>query len=113
MKKIGKALSFIHNNPGVVWTIESLGKEVGMSRTSFSNKFTAIVGDSVLNYLTKWRMNLAAMRVREGESVDLDFVESLGYKSESAFRRTFKKIIGMNISDYRNQKEEPLSGLLD
>jgi AraC-like DNA-binding protein len=53
------------------------------------------------------------MRVREGESVDLDFVESLGYKSESAFRRTFKKIIGMNISEYRNQKEEPLSGLLD
>ena len=112
-EKIGKALSFIHNNPGVIWTIESLGKEVGMSRTSFSNKFTEVVGDSVLNYLTKWRMNLAAMRVREGESVDLDFVESLGYKSESAFRRTFKKIIGMNISDYRNQKEEPLSGLLD
>jgi AraC-like DNA-binding protein/uncharacterized cupin superfamily protein len=110
-EKIGKALSCMHNNPSEAWTIESLGKEVGMSRTAFSNKFTEIVGESVLHYLTKWRMNLAAMKVREGVSVDLDFVENLGYKSESAFRRTFKKFMGMNISDYKNLKEEPLPGL--
>ena len=56
-------------------------------------------------------MNLAAMKVREGATVDLDFVESLGYKSESAFRRTFKKVVGVNISEYKNQKEEALPWL--
>lgn len=98
-EQIGKALSCIHKKPNITWTIESLGKEVGMSRTAFSNRFSEVVGESVLNYLTKWRMNLAAMRVKEGEKVDLDFVESLGYKSESAFRRTFKKVMGKNISE--------------
>ena len=49
--------------------------------------------------MTKWRMNLVDMKVRSGERVDLDLVESLGYKSESAFRRTFKKVKGMSISE--------------
>lgn len=106
-EQIGKALSHIHNNPSEAWTIESLGKEVGMSRTAFSNKFNEVVGESVLNYLTNWRMNLAAMRVKEGIPVDLEFVENLGYKSESAFRRTFKKVMGMNISEFKNLKEAP------
>ncbi|MBK24556.1 MAG: AraC family transcriptional regulator [Halobacteriovorax sp.] len=104
-EKIGKALSCLHNEPGKTWTVESLGKEVGMSRTAFSNKFSEIVGDSVLNYLTKWRMNLAGMRIKEGVSVDLEFVENLGYKSESAFRRTFKKIMGKNISEFKNKED--------
>jgi AraC-like DNA-binding protein len=106
-EKIGKALLRIHNRPEESWTIESLGREIGMSRTAFSNRFSEVVGESVLNYLTRWRMNLAVMRVKEGEKVDLDFVESLGYKSESAFRRTFKKVIGRNISEIT--KEEPLT----
>lgn len=105
-EKIGKALLEIHNRPQEPWTIESLGKEIGMSRTAFSNRFSEIVGEPVLSYLTNWRMNLAAMRVKDGEKVDLDFVESLGYKSESAFRRTFKKVIGKNISEIK--KEEPI-----
>lgn len=105
-EKIGKALLEIHNRPHEAWTIESLGKEIGMSRTAFSNRFSEIVGEPVLSYLTNWRMNLAAMRVKDGEKVDLDFVESLGYKSESAFRRTFKKVIGKNISEIK--KEEPI-----
>ena len=84
---------------------------MGMSRTAFSNKFTEVVGEPVLHYLTKWRMNLAAMKVRDGESVDLEFVESLGYKSESAFRRTFKKVMGMNISEYKNLEDERIPTL--
>ena len=105
-EKIGKALLEIHNRPHESWTIESLGKEIGMSRTAFSNRFSEIVGVPVLSYLTNWRMNLAAMRIKDGEKVCLDFVESLGYKSESAFRRTFKKVIGKNISEIK--KEEPI-----
>lgn len=103
-EKIGKALLHIHNCPEKSWTIESLGREIGMSRTAFSNRFSEVVGESVLNYLTRWRMNLAVMRVKDGEKVDLDFVESLGYKSESAFRRTFRKVIGRNISEITKEE---------
>ena len=98
-EKIGKALACIHQHPEGNWTIENLGAEVGLSRTAFANRFKDMVGESVLSYVTKWRMNLAVMKIREGKRVDIDFVESLGYKSESAFRRTFKKSVGMNVSD--------------
>lgn len=103
-KKIGKAMLSIHASPEKNWTIENLGKEVGMSRTAFSNRFHEMVGDTVINYLTKWRMNIALMRIQQGEQVNIDFIESLGYKSESAFRRTFKKILGFNPSQIRRNK---------
>ncbi len=100
-ERIGKSLSLIHTNPGKSWTIESLGREIGMSRTAFAAKFTGLVGEPMLQYLTKWRMNLAVMRLRDGEKVTPEFVEQLGYKSESAFRRTFKKVIGKNTNEFK------------
>lgn len=96
--KIGKALSKIHNHPEKAWTIELLGQEVGMSRTAFATKFSELVGDSPMNYLTLWRMNLAELRLKSGEKADLDFIESLGYQSESSFRRAFKKCKGYTLS---------------
>ncbi|MFV2061740.1 MAG: AraC family transcriptional regulator [Gammaproteobacteria bacterium] len=97
-KRIGKSLALIHSKPGTQWTLESLAKEIGMSRTAFATKFTELVGEPMLQYLTKWRMNLAVMKLKEGEKVSPDLIEQLGYKSESAFRRTFKKIIGCNTN---------------
>lgn len=107
-KKIGKAMLAMHQSPNTNWTIESLGKEVGMSRTAFANRFSELLGETVMNYLTKWRMNLAQMRIKNGETVNLDFVESLGYKSESAFRRVFRKTIGCNISEIKKSATAPL-----
>ena len=100
-RRIGKSLSFIHSNPGRQWTLESLGREIGMSRTAFASNFTALVGEPMLQYLTKWRMNLAVMRLREGEKVTPELIEQLGYRSESAFRRTFKKVTGKNTSAFQ------------
>ena len=100
-ERIGKSLSLIHTNPGRQWTIESLGKEIGMSRTAFASKFTGLVGEPMLQYLTKWRMNLAVMKLKDGEKVTPELVEQLGYKSESAFRRTFKKVTGKNASEFQ------------
>ena len=100
-KRIGKSLSLIHSNPQRQWTLESLGREIGMSRTAFASKFTALVGEPMLQYLTKWRMNLAVMRLKDGEKVTPELVEQLGYRSESAFRRTFKKVTGKNTSAFR------------
>ncbi len=98
--RIGKSLALIHKHPEIAWTLELLGKEIGMSRTAFANRFSELVGEPMLQYLTKWRINIAKMKLRDGEKVTLDFVEQLGYKSESAFRRTFKKLTGQNISEY-------------
>lgn len=100
-KRIGKSLSLIHSNPERQWTLESLGREIGMSRTAFASNFTALVGEPMLQYLTKWRMNLAVMRLKEGEKVTPELVEQLGYRSESAFRRTFKKVTGKNTSAFQ------------
>jgi len=100
-KRIGRSLSLIHTHPEKQWTLESLGKEIGMSRTAFASKFKNLVGEPMLQYLTKWRMNLAIMRLKDGEKVTLELVEQLGYKSESAFRQTFKKVIGKNIGEFK------------
>ncbi len=97
--KIGKALSEIHNHPEKAWTIELLGQEVGMSRTAFATKFSELVGDTPMNYLTLWRMNLAELRLKSGEKPNLEFIESLGYQSESSFRRAFKKCKGYTLSE--------------
>lgn len=100
-ERIGKSLSLIHAYPGRQWTIENLGREIGMSRTAFATRFTKLVGEPMLQYLTKWRMNLAVMRLKDGEKVTPELIEQLGYKSESAFRRTFKKVIGRNTSEFK------------
>lgn len=98
-KQIGQALRCIHATPGQAWTLENLGRRVGMSRTAFATRFTKLVGEPMLQYLTRWRMNLAAMRIRNGEKVTPEMIEELGYQSESSFRRTFKKTMGKTISE--------------
>lgn len=97
--KISKALSCLHTHPEKAWTIARIGKEIGMSRTAFATRFSKLVGTTPMNYLTSWRMNLAELRVKNGEKVDLAFIESLGYQSESSFRRTFKKTKGYTLSE--------------
>ena len=102
--KIGKALYYLHHSPEKPWTIATLGKAVGMSRTAFSLRFTELVGIAPIGYLTSWRMNLAELRIQNGERVNLDFIESLGYRSESSFRRAFKKIKGVTLTESSHQK---------
>ena len=72
-----------------MFLIESLGKEIGMSRTAFATRFTKLVGEPMLQYLTKWRMNLAVMRLKDGEKVTPELIEQPGYKSESAFTHQY------------------------
>ena len=100
-EKIGRALSELHARPEAPWTIEKLGRTIGMSRTALANRFNQLVGQTVFAYLTEWRMNLAVMQIQSGERVNLDFAHRLGYQSEAAFRRAFKKTMGYNVSAVR------------
>ncbi len=93
--QIGKALTLIHREPQKEWSVALLAKEVGMSRSGFSARFTQLVSESAMHYLTNLRMQLARTQIKE-TSVSLAVVaERFGYQSEAAFSRAFKRIFGV------------------
>ena len=94
-KHIGVALKAIHHSPEKNWTVESLAQECGMSRSGFSAHFKRLVGNSVKNYLTEWRMHLAYQRLKFKNEPLIVLAEELGYQSEAAFARAFKRVMGV------------------
>ena len=93
-RPIGQALLAIHQSPGEAWTVESLARKVGMSRSGFSARFSELVGDSVKSYLTHWRMQVARKRLQQESVVIGQLADDLGYGSEAAFSRAFKRVYG-------------------
>ena len=99
---VGKALALIHREPEKNWTVASLAKEVGMSRSGFSARFTNLLGESVMRYLTHWRMQLAHHQLQQTtDSLSL-LAERTGYQSEAAFCRAFKRIFGVSPGSIRH-----------
>ena len=94
-RQIGKAMSLMHGQPERDWRVDSLAREVGMSRSGFSARFTALVGESVLQYLTGLRMRFAHRELRETPDTLARIAERVGYQSEPAFNRAFKRVVGM------------------
>jgi AraC-like DNA-binding protein len=94
-KQIGRALMLMQQRPEHPWTLESLASEVAMSRSAFTGRFTSLMGESAMQYLTRWRMQVAHTMLKEGDVSVGDLALSLGYQSEAAFNRTFKRIMGM------------------
>jgi len=93
-ERIGRALNLIHAEPERGWTVATLARDVAMSRSAFAARFTELVGVPVLRYLTEWRMRLAQGRL-EHEGVTVATVAAeLGYGSEAAFARAFKRVTG-------------------
>jgi len=93
-EEIGKALNLIHERPDAPWTVASLANAVGLSRTSFAVKFTALTATSPMEYLTSWRMQHAANLMESGENSMASIAQSVGYTSEVAFAKAFKREIG-------------------
>lgn len=93
--QIGRVLASIHRDPAQPWTVATLAAEAAMSRSAFAAKFTSLVGEPALQYLTRWRMHLALSRLRETDEPVGVVARQLGYESEAAFSRTFKRIIGV------------------
>lgn len=92
--KLGKALTAIHSQPSEAWTLESLAATAGMSRSGFSARFKDVVGTSVKQYLTQWRMNMARARLLTDKIPLGVLAEELGYQSEAAFSRAYKRTMG-------------------
>lgn len=99
--RIATALSAIHAGPERGWTVVDLADAAGMSRSPFAARFTSLVGEPPLKYLTRWRMQLATRWLRGGEVSVAEIAERVGYESEAAFSRTFKRWLGETAIDVR------------
>jgi AraC-like DNA-binding protein len=94
--QIGRGLALIHRDPARAWTVASLAGEAAMSRSAFAARFTELVGEPAMQYVTRWRMHLALERLKEDETPLAELAERLGYQSEAAFSRAFKRVIGIS-----------------
>jgi AraC-like DNA-binding protein len=99
---VGKTLSLMHGSPARSWTIEEFAKEVGLSRSVLAERFTTLVGMPPMQYLAKWRMQIAWGLLRGGSNIATVAAES-GYGSEAAFSRAFKKVVGTPPSAWRHK----------
>ncbi|MBT2452770.1 AraC family transcriptional regulator [Streptomyces sp. ISL-43] len=100
---IAPALHAIHEDPGHPWTVESLGGRAGLSRAAFARRFTAVVGDPPLSYLTTWRMTTAGRLLRDGDLSLSTVAANTGYTSELAFAKAFKRHFGTPPGAYRRE----------
>jgi AraC-like DNA-binding protein len=102
---VGKTLSLLHAMPAHDWTIEELGRKVGLSRSVLAERFTDLLGMPPMQYLAKWRMQIAARILSDGSASIASIAEEIGYESEAAFSRAFKKLVGVAPSAWRRRSE--------
>jgi len=108
-RHIGRALNLLHAQPTRDWTLDELAKEVGLSRSSFAERFTVVVGTPPMQYLQKWRLQMAASRLSDGVSNIAKIAAEVGYESEAAFSRAFKKTVGLPPAEWRNRRTALIS----
>lgn len=102
---IGPALALLHERPRHPWTLAELAGEVASSRTVLAERFTALVGVPPMLYLTRWRLQLAAEQLARGATKVAAIAEQVGYESEAAFSRAFKRETGMSPSAWRQARQ--------
>jgi len=99
--QIGRALALMHRDPAHAWTVEELARQAAMSRSALAERFASLVGEPPMQYLTRWRLALAAQALRaQGDGI-ARIAERSGYESNAAFSRAFKREFGMSPVDWR------------
>jgi AraC-like DNA-binding protein len=102
---IAAALSAIHGDPGRQWTVDELGRQARLSRAAFARRFTQLVGQPPLTYLTWWRMTTAARLLRASDAPVNAIAQQVGYTSQYAFAHAFKRHYGSPPGSYRRQAD--------
>lgn len=102
---VGRGLGLLHGAPAHPWTIDELARGVAMSRSAFADRFTSFVGQPPMQYLAQWRMQLAARRLATGNAKVAAIAEEVGYDSEAAFSRAFKRLMGVSPAAWRRPRE--------
>jgi len=99
---IGKALALMHSQPHHAWQVASLARAIACSRSTFAARFTALVGEPPMEYLTRWRMQIASRLLTEDPSLRIgEIAARVGYRSEAAFSKAFKRLMGVAPIAYR------------
>lgn len=99
---VGRALALMHARVAHAWTTEQLAAEVNLSRSAFAERFTQLVGVPPITYLTDWRMQVAAARLRDSARPIAQIAGEMGYESEATFTRAFKRALGVAPGRYRS-----------
>lgn len=99
---VGRALAVLHGAPADEWTVERLARSVGVSRSVLAERFTDLLGQPPMQYLTAWRMQLAGRFLNEGRTV-IEVAGLVGYESEAAFSRAFRKVVGVAPGSWRRR----------
>jgi AraC-like DNA-binding protein len=102
--QIGTAITNIHRRPEEAWAVASLASQVGMSRSVFAAKFTASVGEPPLKYVARWRAHKAAWHLRTSDDKLSEIARRVGYESETALSRAFRRFMGTSPGAYRRTR---------
>ena len=101
--QMGTALSAIHDRLKTPWTVESLAETAGMSRSAFAARFKELLRQTPLEYVTEWRMQKAMQLLQQRDKKLIDVARSVGYESDAAFNKAFKRVVGANPGEYRKR----------
>jgi AraC-like DNA-binding protein len=104
--QLGIALGAIHNRVNTPWTVESLAEAAGMSRSSFAARFKELLGQTPLEYVTEWRMQKAMQLLQQRDKKLIDVARLVGYESDAAFSKAFKRVVGANTGEYIKRASE-------
>lgn len=103
-RHVSMAISLMHDNPTSEWTLDRLSRAVGMSRSALANRFTSLIGVPPIQYLAMWRMKLAAGLLAAGRGSIAQIAIDVGYDSEAAFNRAFKRMVGIPPATWRRSR---------
>src|SRR5579871_2516883 len=98
--QVGTAVSAMHDSVNTPWTVESLAEAAGMSRSAFAVRFKELLGQTPLEYVTEWRMQKAMQLLQQRDKKLIDVARSVGYESDAAFSKAFKRVVGANPGEY-------------
>ena len=98
---VGRALALIHQRPAEAWTLERLGEEAALSRSTLHERFVNFIGQPPMQYLTQWRMQLATKWLRDTDAKVAEVALEVGYENEASFSRAFKRAVGESPGAWR------------
>ena len=107
---VGRVLTLIHGQPGHPWTLPELAREASSSRTNLAQRFASFVGEPPMQYLARWRMQVAATLLSESGAKVAAVGAEVGYDSEAAFSRAFKKAVGFAPGAWRQARRQSNAG---
>jgi len=110
---VSRALSLLHARVDQEWTVDDLGRAVGLSRSALAERFTRLIGEPPMRYLARWRIQIAAHELRSSDATLAHVAREVGYESEAAFNRAFKRTFGVPPATWRRSASAPLEILAE